>query len=74
MEYEIFKKGKKMFETVCKIIIGIDLMAFVVLFFASLSKDLLDWVSKKDDPEWAKEYEKYLKDFLRAKRDMKWGG
>ena len=45
MEYEIFKKGKKMFETVCKIIIGIDLMAFVVLFFASLSKDLLDWVS-----------------------------
>jgi hypothetical protein len=63
-----------------KILIGIliaDLVTFVVLLFLSCSKEFLTWCARKDDPEWAKEYDKYQKDFLRLKSSQggsaKWG-
>ena len=48
----------------------------LILCLLSLSKDFLTWGAKKMDPEWAKEYEEHLADFLRLKSqnpDSKWG-
>ena len=47
-----------------------DLIAFLLLWLACWSKDFLNWCSRKDDPEWWAEYDKYEKDFLRLKSEV----
>lgn len=57
------------------IIAAISMFLFIVLYFLGLSPDFLLWVARKDNPEWAKEFDKHEKDFLRLKSggSIKWG-
>jgi len=57
------------FASVC---VGVTL----ILGMFALSRDFLLWLARRDDKEWAKEFDKYQADFLRMKhtgQDTGWG-
>ena len=56
-----------MLETIC-IAIGLSAIGLMVILAMIVSSpDFLTRCSRKEDPEWAKEYDKHLADFLRFK-------
>lgn len=63
-----------MLEIIC-VTIGLSAVGLIVILAMIVSSpDFLTWCARKEDPEWAKEYDKHLANFLRFKnqRDNSW--